>query len=248
MGLNDFVLTHRRVSDQLKDLIRACFLQGDLQLGDRLPGESEIAAQLKVSRGTVREAFKDMEAEGFVEKRRGVAGGRFIAKPDLSKLDVLLSNYCRFGTITPDEVADFRHVLEPALLATAAARRTETDLEALRLNVAETELYLEAGHSPVSHSIVFQRLIAAACHNNLLTLVVNVFLKLLEDLAKSSSITLEESAKDLEYHKVCYEFILHRDAGRAGLPPTEYSDMFSRIAAQEKFRRFAEPRDLESVG
>jgi GntR family transcriptional regulator, transcriptional repressor for pyruvate dehydrogenase complex len=248
MGFGDFVLTHKRVSDQVKDLIKACFLQGDLKLGDRLPGESEIAAQLKVSRGTVREAFKDMEAEGFVEKRRGIAGGRFITKPDLSKLDILLSNYCRFGTIASDEVADFRQVLEPALLAAAAARRTEKDLEALRVNLAEAELLLDAGHSSVSQSITFHRLIAAACHNNLLTLVVNAFLKLVEDLAKSSFITLKESAKDLEYHKVCYEFILHGDAGRAGLPPTGYPDMFSRIAAQEKFRRFAEPRDLESVG
>src|SRR5580698_3793898 len=43
--------------------------------GDKFPPERELAKQLMVSRTTVREAIRVLESEGYVEIRRGSAGG-----------------------------------------------------------------------------------------------------------------------------------------------------------------------------
>src|SRR5690242_6374962 len=46
--------------------------------GDRLPSARKLAESLGVSRVTVREALQDLQGEGYVESRRGAAGGPFV--------------------------------------------------------------------------------------------------------------------------------------------------------------------------
>ncbi len=46
--------------------------------GERFPPERELAAQLGISRLTLREAIRELAAAGYVESRRGRFGGTFI--------------------------------------------------------------------------------------------------------------------------------------------------------------------------
>lgn len=46
--------------------------------GDRFPPEREFAAQLGISRLTLREAIRELQAAGYVESRRGRLGGTFV--------------------------------------------------------------------------------------------------------------------------------------------------------------------------
>lgn len=46
--------------------------------GDRLPPERELAAQLGISRLTLREAIRELSTAGFVQSRRGRLGGTFV--------------------------------------------------------------------------------------------------------------------------------------------------------------------------
>src|SRR5690349_15182504 len=46
--------------------------------GDRLPPERELAAQFGISRLTLREAIRELQQAGYVESRRGRAGGTFV--------------------------------------------------------------------------------------------------------------------------------------------------------------------------
>ncbi len=46
--------------------------------GERLPPERELAAQLGISRLTLREAIRELNEAGYVESRRGRLGGTFI--------------------------------------------------------------------------------------------------------------------------------------------------------------------------
>ena len=54
---------------------------GVVAAGDRLPPERELAATLRVSRVTVREAIRALAAAGYVESRRGRYGGTFVLPP-----------------------------------------------------------------------------------------------------------------------------------------------------------------------
>ena len=63
----------RQVMDQIRDQI----LAGRLREGDQLMSVRELSAQLKVNPMTVSKAYSAMEAEGLLERRRGV--GLFVA-------------------------------------------------------------------------------------------------------------------------------------------------------------------------
>lgn len=68
---------HARIAHWLEDLV----VSGELEPGDKLPPEVEIATSLGVSRMTLRQALASVEAKGFIDRRRGRFGGSFIAVP-----------------------------------------------------------------------------------------------------------------------------------------------------------------------
>ena len=58
--------------------------------GERFPAERELAAQLGISRATLREAIRELQQAGYVESRRGRFGGTFVTyrppAPDAAEL------------------------------------------------------------------------------------------------------------------------------------------------------------------
>ncbi|MFD0654722.1 FadR/GntR family transcriptional regulator [Streptomyces malaysiensis subsp. malaysiensis] len=64
-----------RVSQVIVEQIRRLLKEERLQPGDRLPSERELCVQFGVSRVTIREALRILEANGLVEIRVGARGG-----------------------------------------------------------------------------------------------------------------------------------------------------------------------------
>jgi GntR family transcriptional regulator / MocR family aminotransferase len=77
--------SERNLSSQLCDQLRQLILAGKLSPEGRLPSTRELAAALGISRTLVLEAFEQLEAEGYVEGRKGagsfVRPGTSIARP-----------------------------------------------------------------------------------------------------------------------------------------------------------------------
>ena len=63
---------------QIKDQVREQIIAGRLKEGEQLVSVRELASQLKVTPVTISKAYSAMEAEGLLERRRGI--GLFIAK------------------------------------------------------------------------------------------------------------------------------------------------------------------------
>ena len=70
---------------QIKDQIREQIMAGRLREGEQLVSVRELAVQLKVTPVTVSKAYSAMEAEGLLERRRGI--GLFIAEIHSDKKD-----------------------------------------------------------------------------------------------------------------------------------------------------------------
>jgi GntR family transcriptional regulator len=70
---------HRPLYDRAVEALHCYLAQGGFQPGDRLPGESELARQLGISRPTLREAMGALELQGVISRRHGV--GAFVTMP-----------------------------------------------------------------------------------------------------------------------------------------------------------------------
>ena len=58
--------------------------------GERFPSERDLAAQLGISRITLREAIRELQQAGFIESRRGRSGGTFVTyRPPTPSRDAL---------------------------------------------------------------------------------------------------------------------------------------------------------------
>jgi GntR family transcriptional regulator len=66
---------------------------GSIGVGDRLPGERELAAALRVSRMTLRQALAGLERRGVLIRMPGRSGGAFVAQP---KIDCDLTGLAGF--------------------------------------------------------------------------------------------------------------------------------------------------------
>lgn len=147
---------------------------GIVPIGQSLPPERELAAQLGVSRVTLREAIRSLSHAGYLESRRGHSGGTFVRyQPDVGAPPGV-------GSPSEAEVKDtlvFRAVVEPGAMELVAARqlspaqRTALTDRLAEVSAAPMELYRQADSrfhltlAELSGSVMLTRAIAEARMN-----------------------------------------------------------------------------------
>ena len=101
---------------------------GQVQPGERLPNERDLAEQLGTSRGAVREAIKVLQAQGVVTTQIGPHGGTRITTGQGEALGRMLRLHVALRAISFREVTQTRVVLEREAAAAAAGSLTDSDL------------------------------------------------------------------------------------------------------------------------
>src|SRR5215217_950128 len=104
-------ITIARASSSIADQIRAAILTGRLIQGQRLSPERELAEQFGVSRVTVRDALRSLEAMGLVAVRVGARGGAFVTAPTGSVVAQTMSDMMRMSAISPEDVVESRMIV-----------------------------------------------------------------------------------------------------------------------------------------
>ncbi|MFD9288725.1 FadR/GntR family transcriptional regulator [Streptomyces sp. NPDC060030] len=118
------------VTDEAIERIKGMIVSGALAPGDRLPKESELAAELGLSRNSLREAVRALSLIRILDVRQG--DGTYVTSLDPQLLLEALSFVVDFHR--DDTVLEFfavRRILEPAATAMAALRIEEEQLDAL---------------------------------------------------------------------------------------------------------------------
>ncbi|MET8976606.1 FadR/GntR family transcriptional regulator [Streptomyces sp. NPDC004539] len=124
-------LTVPKASDVLAAEVRERILSGELSEGTLLPAERQFVEQTGLSRATVREALRVLEAERLVEIRPGRGGGAFVQRPGRESVAGAVQLVIRGQCIRPDALHETREAVEPACAALAAVHRTDADLAEL---------------------------------------------------------------------------------------------------------------------
>jgi GntR family transcriptional regulator, transcriptional repressor for pyruvate dehydrogenase complex len=91
-----------------------------LQSGDRLPLEAEMVGQYGVSRESLREALRLLEAQGIVSIRRGPGGGPVVGRASSMNLARTMTLYFQLAGGTYDELLGSWRMLEPLAAELAA--------------------------------------------------------------------------------------------------------------------------------
>lgn len=105
---------------------------GHLGAGSRLPTEAQLAEEFGVSRNTVREALRPLEAQGLIIKKAGAQRGSFVRSVSAESLSEelrrLMQQLLSLGRISHDEIAEVCRHLEGPAIRLAAQNRTEIQL------------------------------------------------------------------------------------------------------------------------
>jgi DNA-binding FadR family transcriptional regulator len=120
-----------RTYEALANHLREQILRGEIPPGAVLPNERDLCDQTGLSRGSVREALRILEAEGLVTTRAGRSGGRVARLPGAEGVGRSLDFFIRGQQVEFAAVLETMEALEPALAALAAEHRTPKDIEAL---------------------------------------------------------------------------------------------------------------------
>ena len=155
------------VANKLEHLL----FSGKYSVGERLPTERELQTMFQVGRGTIREAVRILEQKGWVDVRRGVKGGIFVAQPNLKHLTENMLVLLQRSDITLEHLIEFRQAIDEAVIflimknytpeqakllmekSTALAKLIEqpdTDIETIALkNMELSNLLSEATNNPL---------------------------------------------------------------------------------------------------
>ena len=145
--------------------------------GSRLPPEAELQQQFGVSRPTLREAFRILEAESLLSVRRGARGGAQIVTPDRSVAARHVGSLLQVTGATIGEVYEARMAIEPTAARMLALRGGPDAVRALREHLALMRILLASGPSPedwTRASARFHDLIVELCGNKALAVAAGV--------------------------------------------------------------------------
>ncbi|MFH8408270.1 FadR/GntR family transcriptional regulator [Streptomyces sp. NPDC018019] len=154
------------VTDEAIEKIKAMIVSGALRPGDRLPRESELAADLGLSRNSLREAVRALSLIRILDVRQG--DGTYVTSLDPQLLLEALSFVVDFHR--DDTVLEFlavRRILEPAATAMAADHIGATELDDLARQLDALGPH-PAVEELVACDLEFHRRIVAASGNAVL--------------------------------------------------------------------------------
>lgn len=158
------------VTQRAIERIKALIGEGLLEPGQRLPTERDLAAQLGISRSSMREAIRALTVLGVLEARHG--SGIYVTQlqaGDLLETFGVVADLSRGPRLV--ELLEVRRILESTATALAAARITPD-----RLAVVKGHLdAMNATDDPdeiLAHDLAFHRAIAAAAGNETMAAIL----------------------------------------------------------------------------
>jgi GntR family transcriptional regulator, transcriptional repressor for pyruvate dehydrogenase complex len=160
------------VTDEAILTIKQMILSGELRPGDRLPPEKELSERLRLSRNSMREAVKALEAMKVLDVRRG--DGTFVTSLEPDLLSEALSFIVEVQQDEDSllEIFAVRRILEPAAAALSASRLTDSEIDGLRQSVAGVPIDSDVD-ALVTHDLAFHAAIAAGAGNRYLSTLLD---------------------------------------------------------------------------
>jgi GntR family transcriptional repressor for pyruvate dehydrogenase complex len=210
-------LASGRRADGVFEQLRARILTGAFPAGERLPNERDLAEQLEVNRGSVREAVKRLEFLELVEVRHGQ--GTFVrGVTESSSLQVIESLLRDPRTVTRDlllQILEFRRHVTLHVVELAARNRREEHLARGRALLARERAGAGDPAEALAVDLELNQLLGEATGNLMYQLLTNLFSKLVRRLGPLYYNARRDVARSVDTHRELFDAIGARDADAA---------------------------------
>ena len=192
--------------------IQKDILSGELKSGSKLT-EAAICKRYSVSRTPVREAFRQLEADGLIENIPN--RGAFVT--GLSKRDI-------------SDLFDLRTLFEVQAVEWAIRRMTEEDIDLLRETIEFMEFYTlkDDIDKVLNFNTQFHNIIYAGTKNRMIQKTLSTYQIYLKHSAPHKTITGDYLRAILDEHKAIFAAVENRNTA-AGRKSMEYHMQQSKL-------------------
>jgi DNA-binding FadR family transcriptional regulator len=236
-------VSSNRMSEAIVDQIRGLIRSEQLRPGDRLPSERDLGERMGVSRVTIREAMRVLEASGLIQIKVGARGGAVVTSPSSTKIGTGLADLISLSPLTAVEVTEARQVFEVGIIPIVVERATEQDIAELRDMVAQHQAALRNGEYGMPMSAAFHVRVAACTHNAAIEMLVQSFHgPLLMSLREAQVAAPLMGHRGTNEHRDFVEAVANRDIERAEEIMHTHLDRTARRVARMQATRAREAK------
>ncbi|HKL55588.1 MAG: FadR/GntR family transcriptional regulator [Roseovarius sp.] len=215
------------LSAQIAEAIRDAIVSGRMIVDQRLPSEAELAEQFAVSRPTVREALKRLAAQSLIRTQRGAFGGAFVNRlsyaeaygQHITTSTLLLS----MNAVSFETACEARYALERACAPLACARRSESDLAAMRAEIRRQSQPELSDESFCASDVAFHRALVDAAANPVLSYQLAGAVEAMQPLMNMITFTARSRGTIESLHARLADAVAARDPAQADCALQELS-------------------------
>jgi GntR family transcriptional regulator, transcriptional repressor for pyruvate dehydrogenase complex len=198
-------LSRETLADQAARNLMAFIQSQALKPGSFLPPETQLAADLGVSRPIIREALKSLEGKGIIEVMSGK--GSVIKPLDGEQLELYFQRAIQIESEAIIDLLELRKGIEVQSAVLAAQRRTADEISGLARIVAEMRRNLHDPDAYVELDMTFHNQIAAMTRNAMIRTLVGALRAAINSTINESMFRKRTDAQ-LEHVQVGHEAIL----------------------------------------
>jgi len=144
--------------DKVEQNLRDYFSEANLQPGDAIPKEAELALSMGVSRTALREALSRLRTLGLIESKRN--RGIILTQPDILGSFERVLNPMLLDSATLQDIFELRLVLEMGITDFLFMRKSKVNLDKLELLVKKEEetkdRFLKNRYDVAFHSMLYE--------------------------------------------------------------------------------------------
>lgn len=227
-----------KVPELIMQALKGAIDTGYIKVGEEMPSERDMAEELGVGRGSLRECLAILEFMGAIESR----GNRKVLLRDadyITKVTAWVE--ITSGLSSQETFLEFRRVIECGIVELACQRATEEDLAKIR----DTLRAMEENPCSYEGDVAFHDALADASHNTMLASTIHLINNLIADVRIRFWDLLLYQERTIKSHRAIYEAVAAHDATRAQLEMILHLQIVTDFSEKYPERRRVLPDDSE---
>jgi GntR family transcriptional repressor for pyruvate dehydrogenase complex len=199
----------KSIAEQMRNRIA----ESGMKAGEPLPSEEELSQMFAVSKRLIREALRELAAQGIVRTSQGKRAIVADAQP------VAIETYFKFIRQMDEhaigELFELREIVEVRAVRLAALRATPSDIEAARKALDEMEQAGDDADRYIAGDLAFHAAIMDAAHNRFLSAIIDALAEVLREERKLGVLNRlkvgDRPDKPLRDHRAVLEAVVSGD-------------------------------------